>query len=40
VETDLSKFLAKIVNTLSRDESISPLLDCTTRIRKLLKTSD
>ncbi|PKM61928.1 MAG: phosphoribosylpyrophosphate synthetase [Firmicutes bacterium HGW-Firmicutes-21] len=37
VETDLSKFMAKIVNTLSRDESISPLLDCTSRIRKLLK---
>lgn len=40
VEADLSKFLAKIVNTLSRDESISPLLDCTTRIRKLLKNGN
>jgi len=40
VEADLSKFIAKIINTLSRDESISPLLDCTTRIRKLLKHYD
>lgn len=37
VEVDLSKFIAKIVNTLSHDESISPLLDATTRIRRLLK---
>lgn len=40
VETDLSKFTAKITNTLSRDESISPLLDCTSRIRKLLKQTN
>lgn len=40
VETDLSKFIAKIMNTLSRDESISPLLDCTSRIRKLLKQTN
>ncbi len=39
-ETDLSKFMAKIVNTLGRDESISPLLDCTSRIRKLLKQTN
>lgn len=40
VETDLSKFMAKIVNTLSKDDSISPLLDCTVRIKKLLKQSN
>lgn len=34
---DLSKFIAKITNTLNNDESISPLLECTTRIRRLLK---
>lgn len=39
VEVDLSKFMAKIVDTLSHDESISPLLDATQRIRKLLKKS-
>ncbi len=37
VETDLSKFIAKIITTLGQDDSISPLLDCTSRIRKLLK---
>lgn len=36
-EVDLSKFLGKIVNTLSHDESISPLLDPKTKIRKLLE---
>lgn len=36
-QVDLSKFLAKIVNTLSHDESISPLLDPKTKIRKLLE---
>ncbi|MDL2287277.1 ribose-phosphate pyrophosphokinase, partial [Eubacteriales bacterium OttesenSCG-928-G02] len=36
---DLSKFIAKIVNTLNHDDSISPLLDATNRIRKLLKHS-
>lgn len=39
VEVDLSKFIAKIINTLSHDESISPLLDATTRIRRLLKSA-
>ncbi len=39
VEVDLSKFIAKIINTLSHDESISPLLDATTRIRRLLKNA-
>ena len=34
---DLSKFVAKITHTLNNDESISPLLECTTRIRRLLK---
>lgn len=34
---DLSKFIARITNTLHNEESISSLLDCTTRIRKLLK---
>ena len=39
-EVDLSKYIAKIVNTLSRDESISSLLDATFRIRKLLKKNE
>ncbi len=34
---DMSKFMAKILSTLNADESISPLLDCTSRIRRLLK---
>ena len=37
---DLSKYVAKIVNTLNHDDSISSLLDATHRIRKLLKKSD
>lgn len=36
-EVDLSKFIGKIVNTLSHDESISPLLDPKAKIRKLLE---
>ncbi|MDD4125082.1 MAG: ribose-phosphate pyrophosphokinase [Eubacteriales bacterium] len=39
MQVDLSKFIAKIINTLSHDESISPLLDATTRIRRLLKNA-
>lgn len=35
-EVDLSKFIGKVVNTLSHDESISPLLDVKHKIRKLL----
>ena len=35
-EVDLSKYTAKIINTLSRDDSISSLLDATFRIRKLI----
>ena len=34
---DMSKFIAKMLSTLNFDESISPLLDCTARIRRLLK---
>ncbi len=34
---DLSNFIAKIINTLNHDESISELLDATVGIRKLLK---
>ncbi|MBO4453340.1 MAG: ribose-phosphate pyrophosphokinase [Clostridia bacterium] len=34
---DMSKFIAKILNTLNYDESIAPLLECTARIRRLLK---
>ncbi|MBQ0092861.1 MAG: ribose-phosphate pyrophosphokinase [Clostridiales bacterium] len=37
VRVDLSRFIAKIANTLNNDESISPLLECTSRIRRLLK---
>lgn len=37
VRADLSKFIAKVANTLNNDESISPLLECTARIRRLLK---
>ncbi len=37
VEVDLSKFMAKIINTLNHDDSISPLLDSTQRIKRLLK---
>lgn len=37
VQVDMSKFIAKILTTLNNDESISPLLDCTSRIRRLLK---
>lgn len=37
VRVDLSKFIAKIAHTLNNDESLSPLLDCTGRIRRLLK---
>lgn len=36
-EVDLSKFIAKIVDTLSRDESLSPLLDPKAKIRNLLE---
>lgn len=36
---DMSKFIAKILSTLNYDETISPLLDCTSRIRRLLKHS-
>ncbi len=39
VEVDLSKFIAKIINTLNHDDSISPLLDSTQRIKRLLKKS-
>ncbi len=35
-EVDLSKFIGKIINTLSHDESISPLLDAKHKIRQLL----
>lgn len=38
-EADLSKFIAKTINTLTHDESIAPLLDATTRIRRLLKNA-
>jgi len=34
---DLSRFIAKIVNTLSHDDSISPLLDAKHKIRRLLE---
>ncbi len=34
---DISKFLAKLMNTLNHDESISPLLNANHRIRKLLE---
>ena len=37
VRTDLSKFTARIINTLHNEESISSLLDSTSKIRKLLK---
>lgn len=37
VRVDLSKFVAKIAHTLNNDESISPLLESTGRIRRLLK---
>lgn len=37
VEVDLSKFIAKIVNTLSFDHSISSLLDATKRLQQLIK---
>ncbi len=37
VEVDLSKFIGKIINTLSHDESLSPLLDAKNKIRKLLE---
>lgn len=37
VPVDMSKFIAKILNTLNNDESISPLLDSAARIRRLLK---
>ncbi|HBL84092.1 MAG: phosphoribosylpyrophosphate synthetase [Clostridiales bacterium GWF2_38_85] len=39
VEVDLSKFIAKIVNTLSFDHSISHLLDATARIRQLIQNT-
>lgn len=37
VEVDLSKFIAKIINTLSYDHSISSLLDATVRTQQLIK---
>jgi len=37
VEVDLSKFIAKIINTLSFDHSISSLLDATVRTQQLIK---
>ncbi|MBR6796131.1 MAG: ribose-phosphate pyrophosphokinase [Clostridia bacterium] len=40
VEVDLSKFIAKVINTLSHDESISPLLDATARFKRLLKAQE
>lgn len=36
-EVDMSKFMAKTISTLNHDQSISPLLESTARIRKLLK---
>lgn len=36
-EVDMSKFVAKTISTLNHDQSISPLLESTARIRKLLK---
>lgn len=36
-EVDLSKFIGKIINTLSHDASISPLLDAKNKIRMLLE---
>lgn len=36
VEVDISKFVGKILNTLNHDLSMSPLLDSSTRIRRLL----
>ena len=37
VEVDISKFIAKIINTLNHDLSISPLLNANERIRKLIQ---
>ncbi len=37
VEVDLSKFISKIIDTLSHDESLSPLLDAKNKIRQLLE---
>ena len=36
VEVDLSKYLAKIINTLNHDQSISPLLDSVARTQYFL----
>ena len=35
-QVDMSKFMAKIINTLNHDSSISPLLDATEKIRALM----
>lgn len=37
---DMSKFIAKIINTLHADHSISPLLNSTQKIKKLLESKD
>ena len=39
-EVDLSKFVAKIISTLHKDESISPLLDATVRLKRLIAEKD
>lgn len=36
VEVDISKFIAKLMHTLNHDYSISPLLNASARIRKLI----
>lgn len=36
-EVDMSKFIAKIITTLNHDQSISPLLDATEKIRRLME---
>jgi ribose-phosphate pyrophosphokinase len=37
VPVDMTKFMAKIIDTLNKNQSISPLLDSRTRIEKLLR---
>ncbi|MDD3243604.1 MAG: ribose-phosphate pyrophosphokinase [Eubacteriales bacterium] len=37
---DMSKFIAKIIHTLHADQSISPLLNSTQKIKKLLETKE
>ena len=40
IEVDMSRFLAKIIDTMNKDKSISSLLDASKLIKDLLNSTD